>query len=59
MRDVLQAARPHTVRSLFVFLHLLEREPEPIGERRLAHSEHHATHSDPAAYVFVDRAIFD
>ena len=35
MREVLQAARAHTVRSLLVFLHLLEREPEPIGELRL------------------------
>jgi hypothetical protein len=55
MGDVLQAARPHTVRSLLVFLHLLERNPEPVAELRLAHSEHHPTHSDPAAYVFVDR----
>ena len=55
MRDLLQAARPHAVRSLLVFLHLLEREPEPIGELRLAHSEYHPTHPDPAAYVFVDR----
>jgi hypothetical protein len=34
---------------------LLEREPEPVGELGLAHSEHHPTHSDPPAYVFVDR----
>jgi hypothetical protein len=34
---------------------LLERKPEPIGELRLAHSEYHPTHPDPAAYVFVDR----
>src|SRR5262249_6436744 len=61
MRDVLQAARAHTVRSLLVFLHLLEREPESIAELFLTHSEHHPTHSDPAAYVFVDRigGLFD
>jgi hypothetical protein len=55
MRDLLQAARPHTVRSFLVFLDLLEREPEPVAELRLAHSEHQPAHPDPAAYVFVDR----
>src|SRR5262245_12128004 len=40
MRDVLQAARADAVPSLLVFLHLLEREPEPLGEFLLAHTEH-------------------
>ena len=48
MRDVLQAARAHTVRSLLVFLHLLEREAERIAEFLLAHAEHHAPHADAA-----------
>src|SRR5262249_41304233 len=59
MGDVLQAARPHTVRSLLVFLHLLERDTEPVAECRLAHSEHHPAHPDAAAHVFVDRVLFD
>jgi len=54
MRDVLQAARAHTVRSLLVFLDLLERDPEPIAELLLGHSEHQPAHPDPAAYVLVD-----
>jgi hypothetical protein len=27
---------------------------EPVAELRLAHSEHHPAHPDPAAHVFVD-----
>jgi len=51
---VLQAARADAVPSRLVFLHLLERDPEPVGESLLAHSEHHSAHPDPAAHVFVD-----
>jgi hypothetical protein len=54
LRDVLQAARPDAVRSFLVFLHLLEREPEPVAELLLAHSEHQPAHPDPASHVFVN-----
>jgi len=55
IRNVLQAARANAVRSLLIFLHLLEREPKPVAELLLAHSEHHPAHPDPAAHVFVDK----
>jgi len=55
LRDVLQAARADAGRAILVFLHLLGRKPERVAELRLAHSEHHPTHADPAAHVSVDR----
>src|ERR1700719_2750242 len=52
--NLLQSARSDSVCTLFVFLHLLEREFECIAELFLAHPQHHATHSYPAAHVLVD-----
>src|SRR5262249_31926447 len=54
MRDLLQAARANAVLSVLIFLHLLEREPEPVAERLLAHSKHHPAHPDTAAHVPID-----
>jgi hypothetical protein len=54
MRDVLQAARAHTIHSTLIFLDLLECEPESVAELRLAHPKHLPAHADLAAYVFVD-----
>src|ERR1700676_3628955 len=51
---MLQAARADAVRSLLIFLHLLERDAERLAQRRLAHAEHHAAHAHPAAHVLVD-----
>ena len=51
---MLQAARADAIRSVLVFLHLLEGDPEAVGELLLAHSEHLPAHPDPAPYVFVD-----
>jgi hypothetical protein len=43
--DLLQPARPHTVRALLVFLHLLERKVEFISQIGLAHIQHDSAHS--------------
>ena len=52
---MLQAARANAIRSLLIFLHLLERDAECIAKSRLAHAKHHSTRSHPAAHVLVDR----
>src|SRR5690242_7431684 len=59
MRDVLQAARPHAVGALLVFLNLLGGHAEHLPKLFLAHSEHLPAHPDPAAHVLVDRVLFD
>jgi hypothetical protein len=55
MREVLQAARADAVRSLLIFLHLLECEPERIAELLLGHSENHPAHPDTAAHMLIDK----
>ena len=52
---MLQAARANAIRSLLIFLHLLERDAEGIAKLRLVHTEHHSAHAHPAAHVLVDR----
>jgi hypothetical protein len=42
---VLQPARADGVRTLLVFLRLLETDTEPIAKRRLAYSKHYAAHT--------------
>jgi hypothetical protein len=36
-----------------VFLHLLERQPEAVGEVGLTHVQHQAAHADPLTDVLV------
>src|SRR6478736_5879638 len=55
LRDLLQSARANAVGALLVLLHLLEGEPEGVAKLLLAHPKHHATHSNPAANMTVDR----
>ena len=53
MAHVLQAACADAICPFFVFLHLLEREAQLIGELFLAHAEHEAAHADAATDMFV------
>jgi hypothetical protein len=53
--DVLQAAGADAVSSLFVFLDLLECQPERICNIGLAHVEHKPPHSHAAADMLVGR----
>ena len=50
---MLETAGPDPVRALFVFLHLLKRQPQSVPERALAHTEHEPPHADPAANMYV------
>ena len=55
LRNLLQAAGANAVGALFVFLHLLKRQPERVAQFLLAHAEHHPSHAHAAADVLVDR----
>src|SRR5450432_3038473 len=55
VRDVLEAARADPVRTLFVFLHLLECQAKGIAEFRLAHVEHQSAHAHTSAHILVSR----
>src|ERR1700730_3245925 len=54
MGNLLQPAGPYSVRSLLVFLHLLEGETQCATELFLAHRQHHAAHAHATADVLVD-----
>jgi len=54
---VLQSACPDPVRALFVFLYLLKSNPEGVPKLLLAHLEHQAAHTNPAADVVVDGVL--
>jgi hypothetical protein len=51
---MLQSARPDSVRTLLVLLHLLAAKAERIGQLCLAYREHHPPHAHPAANVHVN-----
>ena len=53
MRDVLEAARADSICTLFVFLHLLERQAKGMPEFLLAHAEHQPAHAHTSANVLV------
>ncbi len=50
---LLQAAGADAVGALFVFLHLLEGQPERVAQPFLAHAQHHAAHAHARADIFV------
>jgi hypothetical protein len=50
---MLQPARTDPVRTILVFLHLLERQTESVSKLPLAHPGHHPAHAHPTAYMFV------
>jgi hypothetical protein len=53
--NVLQAARADAVHAILVFLDdLLERHPDRLAKRRLAHVQNESTHANAAADVFFD-----
>jgi hypothetical protein len=52
---MLQAASADAVCAFFVFLHLLERQPERIAEIGLGHAEHQAAHAHSFSDVGVSR----
>src|SRR6185436_2048670 len=54
LRNIKKAARPDAVRSLFVFLDLLECETEKLTELFLAHSDQHAAKTNAAADMGID-----
>src|SRR3989338_1016667 len=51
---LVEAARADTVRTLLVFLNLLERQPEGLAQLLLTHADKHALHADPAAHMHID-----
>src|SRR5580692_5693815 len=55
MRNFLQPAGADAVGAFFVFLHLLERQAELIGEPFLAHVQHEASHANTATDILVGR----
>jgi hypothetical protein len=52
---VLQPAGADPVGALFVFLDLLERQPERVPELLLAHAQHHPPHPNACADMFIGR----
>jgi hypothetical protein len=55
MRHLMKAAGADAVGALIVFLHLLERQSQTIGQLRLTEVEHKSTHADAAANMVVYR----
>src|SRR5947209_8446479 len=53
--DLLQPAGADAVGTLFVFLHLLERQAQSLAELFLTHLDHETAHAHAAADVFVNR----
>lgn len=53
--NLLQPARSDAVRTLLVFLDLLERKADCVSERLLAHPEHLPTHPDATSHMLVGR----
>ena len=51
--DVLQPAGANPVGSLFVFLDLLESQPQPFAELLLTHSQHQPAHAHTGTDVLV------
>jgi hypothetical protein len=54
-RHSVQAARADPVRTLFIFLHLLERNAEHVAELCLGHAKHQPAHAHSASHVLVNR----
>jgi hypothetical protein len=54
-RQMLKPARTDPVGTLFVFLDLLERQPESLRKFSLAHAKHQPPHADTAPHMLVDR----
>jgi hypothetical protein len=52
-RDLLQLACADAVGAFFVFLDLLERDADGVGEGRLAHVEHKTPHADASADMVI------
>jgi hypothetical protein len=52
---VLQPTGTHSIGALFVFLDLLKGQSEGSTQLFLAHVKHHASHTQPASDVLVDR----
>ena len=48
-RNLLQSARPDTIRAFLVLLHLLEAKIERIGQLHLADAEHQPPHAHSVA----------
>jgi hypothetical protein len=55
LRNSLQATCADAVRSIFIFLQLLERQTERIGDIRLGHIKHQAAHAHAFSDMFVGR----
>jgi hypothetical protein len=54
LSDLLEAARADSVRAFFVFLHLLEGQPERLAELFLTEPQKHAPQTDATADMPVD-----
>ena len=55
MGDLLQPARADPIGALFVFLDLLKCQPERVAKLFLAHSQHHAAHTNATSDMLVGR----
>jgi hypothetical protein len=51
----LQPARTYPIRAFFIFLHLLECDPERTAEFLLAHAKHHSTEANSASDMLINR----
>jgi hypothetical protein len=54
MSNVLQTACADSIGTLFIFLHLLEREPKGSAKSSLTHPEHLPAHSHATAHMLVN-----
>ena len=54
-RNLLQSAGANPIGAFFIFLNLLERQPQGLAEFLLTHAEKDSAHTDPAADMAVDR----
>jgi hypothetical protein len=57
LREVLQPAGADAVFSVFVFLNLLERQIERVGQRFLGQPQHFSPHPHPISDMPVDSRI--